>query len=429
MSLKNKDSKRKTKSKKNVSQKKVSSIATKINAKYISSIFSIFLLLDIIIIVSMVYLWCKNQTTMYFGSSKIESTALSFENIYKIKYILTSSDKGTLTINISDFLYSCRSLIKVIVITEVLFIIYQIIFSTAKIRKIMSPLNDLADVANKISKINFNENKTQTIENAISKISIDSLDEKITTGDSDLKGIEDAINGLILRMKDTYRNQAQFVSDASHELRTPIAVIQGYANMLDRWGKKDEDILNESITAIKSEAENMKNLVEQLLFLARGINGKMELNLKSFSLKEMMRGVYEESKMLDKDHEYILIDHEDVMAYGDEGLLKQVARIFIENSKKYTDKGGNITLKYGKNKKGEVYFYVQDNGIGMEDKDLPHIFDRFFRADEARNKKTGGTGLGLSIAKWIVDNHNGYFIVTSRKEIGTRIMVCLRDEL
>ena len=271
----------------------------------------------------------------------------------------------------------------------------------------------------------FDEEKFHSLEDAISKISPTSSEERIHIGDSEFKGLEDAINKLLDRMRDSYRQQARFVSDASHELRTPISVIQGYANMLDRWGKSDESVLDESIEAIKSEAENMKNLVEQLLFLARGINGKTQLTITEFSLSDMIKNVVEESKMIDDKHIYSYIKLEDVNIYGDSGLLKQTARILVENAAKYTEEGEDIILKIGRNNKGEAYFSVQDNGIGMDAEDVPHIFERFFRADTARVRKNGGTGLGLSIAKWIIDNHNGYFSVLSRKEIGTRITVYL----
>ena len=271
----------------------------------------------------------------------------------------------------------------------------------------------------------FDEEKFHSLEDAISKISPTSSEERIHIGDSEFKGLEDAINKLLDRMRDSYRQQARFVSDASHELRTPISVIQGYANMLDRWGKSDESVLDESIEAIKSEAENMKNLVEQLLFLARGINGKTQLTITEFSLSDMIKNVVEESKMIDDKHIYSYIKLEDVNIYGDSGLLKQTARILVENAAKYTEEGEDIILKIGRNNKGEAYFSVQDNGIGMDAEDVPHIFERFFRADTARVRKNGGTGLGLSIAKWIIDNHNGYFSVLSRKEVGTRITVYL----
>lgn len=325
----------------------------------------------------------------------------------------------------STFLNIFIKVISAIGIIEGIMLLMQMIFGTAKNRRILKPLNEIAEAASRLSDIAFDEQKFQSLEDAISKISPATSDERIHIKDSELQGLEEAINNLLDRMRDSYRQQARFVSDASHELRTPISVIQGYANMLDRWGKDDEEVLEESIAAIKSESENMKNLIEQLLFLARGINGKTQLKVMEFSLNDMMKEVLEESKMIDKDHIYRYIDSENINVYGDISLLKQTARILIENAAKYTDKGEDIILRTGKNNKNEPYLSIQDNGIGMDENDVLHMFERFFRADTARVRKNGGTGLGLSIAKWIIDSHKGYFSVLSRKEIGTRITVFL----
>ena len=206
------------------------------------------------------------------------------------------------------------------------------IFGTSKNRRVLKPLNEIAETASRLSDMAFDEQKFQSLEDAIAKISPVTSDERIHIGDNELQGLEEAINNLLDRMRESYRQQARFVSDASHELRTPISVIQGYANMLDRWGKNDEEVLEESIAAIKSESENMKNLVEQLLFLARGINGKTQLKIVEFSLNDMMKEVLEESKMIDRYHIYTYIDSENINVYGDISLLKQTARILIENA-------------------------------------------------------------------------------------------------
>ena len=325
----------------------------------------------------------------------------------------------------SHFIYNIRKIIIIVVILEGIFLLEEIIFGTARVREILKPFNEIAETTERLSNMVFDEEKFHSLEDAISKISPVDSNERIHISDSEFKGLEDAINKLLDRMRDSYIQQARFVSDASHELRTPISVIQGYANMLDRWGKSDESILDESIIAIKSESENMKKLVEQLLFLARGINGKTQLTIEEFSLSNTIREVVEEFKMIDDKHVYSYINLQDVNIYGDMGLIKQTSRILVENAAKYTEEGENIILKVGRNSKGEPYFSVQDNGIGMDTEDIPHIFERFFRADTARVRKNGGTGLGLSIAKWIIDNHNGYFSVVSRREIGTRITVYL----
>ena len=108
-------------------------------------------------------------------------------------------------------------------------------------------------------------------------------------------------------------------------------------------------------------------------------------------------------------------------------MIKQSARILLDNAAKYTQDKDIITIRTGKNEEG-CYFSIQDNGIGMSEADVSHMFERFYRSDTARNRQTGGTGLGLSIAKWIVDRHNGYFNILSRPEIGTRITVIFRQQ-
>lgn len=411
---------------KNKKNKSVTSIAIKLNAISARDLFFKFLTLNVCLMFILIVLWCMNSEKSFFG--EVAQNAQRHINFYPIEtatYTVILENGKTLVQNASEFLYAVRKIIIVVGIIEIIFLLEEIIFGTAKVRRRLKPLNDIAETASRLSNMDFSEEKFQSLEDAISKISPVITDERIHMGDSELQGLEDAINKLLDRMRDSYRQQARFVSDASHELRTPISVIQGYANMLDRWGKNDEEILDESIAAIKSESENMKNLVEQLLFLARGINGKTQLTKTEFLLNDIINEVFEESKMIDKRHIYRYINSQNISINGDGGLIKQTARILVENAAKYTEVGGEIILKVGTNSKGEPYFYIQDNGIGIDAEDVPHIFERFFRADTARVRKDGGTGLGLSIAKWIVDSHKGYFSVLSRKEIGTRITVYL----
>ena len=291
-----------------------------------------------------------------------------------------------------------------------------------KVTRILAPINELAQKADEIAKFDFSEDKYHIIEEKIINLEPDE-EQKISLGDEDLLGIENAMNSLISRMRESNRQQARFVNDASHELRTPIAVIQGYANMLSRWGREDEKVLDESITAIKNESDNMKHLVEQLLFLARGDAGRTAINKEKISLNGIIREVYEESLMIDENHVYRLkCPEEDIFVCADENLIKQCIRILVDNAAKYTKENDEIILSAGvKDSKG--FLQVQDSGIGMKEADIEHMFERFYRADEARSYN--GTGLGLSIAKWIVDKHEGYFEIVSREELGTRIGIYL----
>ena len=319
--------------------------------------------------------------------------------------------------------YMCIALGAVLIV-QAIGLILSYPFENRRISKILRPINEIALRADELSRMSFNdEDKYRIIEAAIDNLEPGD-DEKLSFNNSDLKGVEAAMNNLLVRMRESYRQQARFVNDASHELRTPIAVIEGYANMLKRWGKDDEKVLEESIAAISHESEHMKHLVEQLLFLARGDSGKTVLEMKEVSLNSMMQEIYEESLMIDEDHPYRFKPYdEELTVQADEGMLKQAVRILIDNAAKYTNKGDEIILSTGRVDSGKTYLRVQDTGIGMEERDMEHMFERFYRADEARN--TQGTGLGLSIAKWIVDKHKGHFEVTSVTGLGTRISIVL----
>lgn len=292
-----------------------------------------------------------------------------------------------------------------------------------KIRKMLSPLNELALRADELSRIEFGEDKYQLIEDAISHLD-GNENSSISLGDRELLGVEAAINNLLVRVRESNRQQARFVNDASHELRTPIAVISGYADMLSRWGKDDEKVLEESIDAIQKESTRMKHLVEQLLFLARGDSGKTALRLEDTNLTELIKEAYEESIMIDEAHVYRLKLPENQVPtiQADPGLLKQAVRVLIDNAAKYTKAHDEIILSVGVSE-GRPFIQVQDSGIGMAEADVSHMFERFYRADEARSFE--GTGLGLSIAKWIVDKHGGHFEILSRPDLGTRIKIVL----
>ena len=312
---------------------------------------------------------------------------------------------------------------------EGILLLLKLVFGTRPIRRTLKPLDELTQVALQLGAENsdFDEEKFLRLEAAIDEISPTAENARLRTGDQQLAGLELAVNNLIERMRESYRTQTRFVSDASHELRTPIAVIKGYADMLDRWGKTDEKVLTESIEAIKTESEHMNYLVEQLLFLARGDNGKTKMTFAEFDLGDMIRDVCEEYVMIDNEHIYRCNVKEPVPAYGDISMLKQTARILLDNAKKYTPEGGKITVS-AELENGTPCFAVQDTGIGIDKESLPHIFDRFYRADSSRARGTGGTGLGLSIARWIVSKHGGRFDVLSRESLGTRICVYLPEK-
>lgn len=255
-------------------------------------------------------------------------------------------------------------------------------------------------------------------------ISIDALETRLNVSAShdELKQLAETFNEMLDRIQTSYEIQNQFVSDASHELRTPIAVIKGYSNMLYRWGKDDKEVLAEAIIAIKGESENMQQLVEKLLFLARSDKNTQTIYKEEFCVNELVDEIIKETKLIDTHHEISTNINEVASIYADKNLLKQALRIFIDNSIKYTPSGGSIKLNSYIRKK-HLMLEIVDTGIGIPKEDLPFIFNRFYRCDKSRAKESGGTGLGLSIAKWIIGMHNGSIIVESRPNIGTTIKI------
>lgn len=324
------------------------------------------------------------------------------------------------------------SLISIVLIYEFLIIIGSISKGSRSIRRTLKPLSDMAITAkhlnDEISHMRSLSGDThiKDLAGVISDIDANKLDRRISVDSSqnELKDLAIAINGMLNRINASYKSQVRFVSDASHELRTPISVIQGYVNLLDRWGKNDEKTMQEAIDAIKGETESMKDLVEQLLFLARGDNETMQLHRQEFDACDIVDEIVYETQMIDPSHTFEIDLNRPAYINADRQLFKQVVRILVDNSIKYTPSGESILIRVATDEEA-VRIIVQDNGIGIASEDLPDIFERFYRSDESRARKTGGSGLGLSIAKWIVDRHGGYFEVLSRVDIGTRTTIVL----
>ncbi len=405
--------------------KKTTSIAKKLNRQHMAKKWGLYFSSDLFLFFALTFGWM-----LYVEIDRLDFFEWNRERWLSMPDGLTSltynfSDRGEKLVSINAYGVLIFSLIMVSIafFFQMMNLLLSHYGDYRKIRKTLKPLDDLALKADEISRLTFDEQKFHRIEDAITHMSPE--DEKaLSLGDEDLMGIEQAMNNLIKRMHDTYNQQARFVNDASHELRTPIAVIEGYANMLDRWGKEDEAVLDESIAAIKNESAHMKYLVEQLLFLARGDSGKNVMKFADMSLNDTMREIYEESLMIDEAHPYRFAEtEENIHINGDASMLKQAVRILVDNAAKYTEKGDEIKLSVGRNEEGRPYLQVQDSGIGMAEADVQHMFERFYRSDEVR--KTQGTGLGLSISKWIVDRHKGHFEILSRTELGTRIRIVL----
>lgn len=236
------------------------------------------------------------------------------------------------------------------------------------------------------------------------------------------------LNGMLDRIQTAYEQQKRFVSDASHELRTPLSVILGYANLLRRWGGDDKAVRDEAVAKIVEEAGGMQSLVENLLFLARADGNRQQMCPERFSASAMMQDVAEETRVIDGSHTVEKSVEPNVMMTADPAMMKQAVRAVAENSRKYTPAGGHIVFSC-RRAGSRAALAVEDTGVGIPEKDLPHIFDRFYKADVSRTRAGGSSsGLGLSIVKWIVENSGGEIIVKSRPGTGTSVTFLMPAE-
>jgi signal transduction histidine kinase len=417
--------------------RRMSSIARRINRSQVASLLWTLIVVDVFILAAALAGWCYAAEKARLGIQWVPGLQRSLQymdglrfldTLPTVSYLFSLSGGPVYQVEAGEFLSVLKDIARICLIFEGVVLFLRWRSGRNQTMRLLSPLHQMSQTAQELSNVRFDEQKFHELESAIAAISPSTPEAKLSTGDSDLLGLENAVNNLLTRMHESYRQQNRFVSDASHELRTPISVIRGYAEMLDRWGKDDPKILSESVTAIRTEADNMQQLVEQLLFLARGDAGRNQPKMKALDLSKLMREVYEEYAMIDKAHAWRIQADEGIPAVGDPQMLKQTARILCDNAAKYSPEGHPITLRSFVDEQGIPCFAVQDNGAGIAAGDVPHIFERFYRADPARGRQTGGAGLGLSIAKWIVDKHKGYFQVVSREGVGTRMVVCLPNK-
>lgn len=202
----------------------------------------------------------------------------------------------------------------------------------------------------------------------------------------------DTFNHMMERLESNFEKQNQFVSDASHELKTPLSIIASYAGLLKRWGKEKPEVREEAVDAILSESERMKSITEQMLTLARD-ESMREIKKQTVDLAALAE---EASHAFSKtyEREIIVKTAEEIEVVTDKEKLKQLLYILLDNALKYSEENVVIEVDAGKS----ASIKVIDFGEGLSKEEQAKIFDRFYRVDKARSRKTGGTGLGLSIA-------------------------------
>ncbi len=240
--------------------------------------------------------------------------------------------------------------------------------------------------------------------------------------DDEIGNLVGSFNQTLERLEALFTSQQRLLADVSHELRTPLTVIKGNADLMRRMKSLDE----ESLTSIDQEAGRLTRLVGGLLLLAQAESGKLTLNMKRVELDLLLTEVFQEMSILAGSKVHVRLNEID-QAYvnGDRDRLKQVFINLVANAIQYTPQGGEVFLSL--EKIGEqARVIVRDTGPGIPAEDLPHIFERFYRAEKSRTRREStGFGLGLSIANWIVERHGGRIEVNSQERKGTTFAIWL----
>ncbi|HUP04809.1 MAG TPA: ATP-binding protein [Bryobacteraceae bacterium] len=254
-----------------------------------------------------------------------------------------------------------------------------------------------------------------------------SLDRRLRIGSAaeELEALAASFNELLARLDQSFGTMRRFVADASHELRTPLSVIRGEADVAlaqDRTAAS----YRESLAIVLDEARRLSRLVDDLLNLARADSGRVKLQTQDFYLDDLLAECCRSAQAIagPRGVEVECLCAEDAPFRGDEELLHRLVMNLLDNAIRYTPSGGKITAAL---EAGDADFRitVTDTGIGIAPEAAPHVFERFYRADQARSRKDGGFGLGLSIVKWVAEAHRGGVQLASQPGVGTAFTVTL----
>lgn len=311
------------------------------------------------------------------------------------------------TLEVSEFLIpfqkTMTTLFYVLLVASLFMLIPTVIAGRILSRFILHPIQSLT----KAMQQNIRQGNWQ-------KLNIDNRSK------DELYEMESTFNEMIDTLKGTFEKQEIFVSDASHELKTPISIVKSYAQLLQRQGKNNEKVFDEATEAIDSEADRMKKLVEQMLLLVKDQSHSTYKNVNIAKLCKKVvttfTGAYDRTIIYDEPKHEMIVN-------GNSDQLEQVFYILMDNALKYSENDVQMTLSLNNR---HAIVKVKDYGVGIPPIAQQHIFDRFYRVDEARSRNTGGTGLGLAIAKAIVEAHSGKITVVNNKQgQGTTFIVKL----
>ena len=280
-------------------------------------------------------------------------------------------------------------------------------------KKFSKPILELSDIAENMSNLDFSKKYSVTTQDEIGTLgsSINKLSSSLEKTIQDLKEANMELEKDVEEKSKLSEMRNQFISDVSHELKTPIALIQGYAEGLNDGIVQDEESKKYYIEVILDEANKMSILTKDLLDLSRLEYGKEELQMQEFNLTELVQNTLKKNEVLfqEKNVNCIFDVTENYIVNADCTRIEQVLTNYISNALKHVCNENIIKCTIEDTINNKVRFTIFNSGKNISDEDLPRLWTRFYKADTSRNREVGGTGIGLSLVKAIMNQHHQHF--------------------
>lgn len=316
--------------------------------------------------------------------------------------------KGTLEIvrQLNNYKKMMGHLFWVMTVFGVAAILFSAICGYFLAKQLLKPVRDLSGAMKKIKENGFQDRM------------------EVYKQKDEISDLTIVFNEMMDEIKKSFLLQKQFVEDASHELRTPVSILEGHLSLLNRWGKKDPAILDESLEASLQELTRLKKLINDLLELTRAENPRMISGEKA-DIQEILLQLVKNLEIVHPDFQFVMeLDQQLPLISMSEQHLLQVLIILLDNSINYSKDNKKILISANRLNK-DILLSVRDSGIGIPQEHIAEVFNRFFRIDKARSRENGGTGLGLAIAKSLIEKYNGSILIDSLEGVGTSVRIVL----
>ena len=285
-------------------------------------------------------------------------------------------------------------------------IIFSAISGYLLAKQLLKPVRDLAKAMKQIKETGFQER-------------MNGYKQK-----DELTALTNVFNEMMDEIEKSFLLQKQFVEDASHELRTPVSILEGHLSLLNRWGKKDSAILDESLEASLQEVTRLKKLINDLLHITRAEHPRL-INEEKTDISETLHQLVKNLEIVHPDYNLFLEVGQRLPKIPiSRQHMEQIMIILLDNAIQYSSNNKEIWIT-AKLEGEEMIISVVDSGIGIRSEDLAKVFNRFYRVDQARSRENGGTGLGLSIAQRLIKKYNGTISIESQEGVGTTVKMAL----